>query len=90
MYRELLLVFLCVAVANAIVCLPERCQGVECPELSCGENEIAMNPGMCACCDKCLPLLKKGDMCASILLGVPAPGKCAPGLNCDPETLQCS
>lgn len=92
MYR-LLLLWLAVAGANAIVCLPNMCATVRCAAVTaetCVGGTIVPNGGFCGCCDACVHVLSEGQQCFDmLLLGVPPTSRCAEGLYCDPATSTC-
>ncbi|KAL8579825.1 hypothetical protein ACOMHN_048102 [Nucella lapillus] len=90
---RLVVLFVAVACANAFVCLPDACNGVQCAAMTaenCLGGTIMKNGGYCGCCDVCVHPLAEGDKCySSLLLGVPSQVQCGEGLVCDPHTITC-
>ncbi|XP_005097263.1 uncharacterized protein LOC101852621 [Aplysia californica] len=81
-----ILASLTVAVASAIVCTPDFCQGVKQQVLDC-KGGVIKNGGFCGCTDICAKV--ENEPCqANFLLGVPNTDRCDDGLVCAPVTLE--
>ncbi|XP_071100899.1 saxiphilin-like [Haliotis cracherodii] len=76
--------------AEAIVCAPDMCKGVDCPDVTGCNGKVKANGGFCGCCDSCVNLLGENDKCSfSFLLGVPSSAECGVGLHCSVVTRTC-
>ncbi|XP_046368042.2 uncharacterized protein LOC124143203 isoform X1 [Haliotis rufescens] len=66
--------------ANAIVCIPELCEGVKQVPLNCA-GSVIKGGGFCSCTDVCAKV--EGETCqATLMFGSPSIGQCDAGLQC--------
>ncbi|GFS99724.1 u35-Nephitoxin-Nsp1a_1 [Nephila pilipes] len=91
MHKTIFLLLIGVAAVSAIVCPKNYCATVNCPNVSCSENQLYKERGsFCGCCPVCLHVLKKGEPCGSLFeMGVPPKVVCDKGLRCSPDTQTC-
>ncbi|GFX49402.1 uncharacterized protein TNCV_3341801 [Trichonephila clavipes] len=99
MIKELLLIIIGVAVADAAVCRITTCLTFQCGEASCPPGfRVKYRGGFCGCCDNCVEALNKGDACKpDIMIGGEGNHKgvtnshpmCDYGLKCDEQSETC-
>ncbi|GFQ82014.1 uncharacterized protein TNCT_291921 [Trichonephila clavata] len=81
MFKILLLVFVGIAVTEAIVCTKDTCARIRCKnvtEKECNENQVFVKKGgTCGCCDACR--IKEGSSCVPVEGGPPG---CEDGTTC--------
>ncbi|XP_071035455.1 uncharacterized protein [Parasteatoda tepidariorum] len=60
----LLIIAVCVAVANAAVCDEMVCRRIVCGQPECPMGfKLKRNGGFCGCCDNCVRVLMEGEAC---------------------------
>ncbi|GIY92935.1 hypothetical protein CEXT_237021 [Caerostris extrusa] len=65
MIKIILLLFVGVGVASAIVCTKDTCSMVRCDNSKCEEGETRVeNGGFCGCCPLCVTFLEEGESCS--------------------------
>ncbi|GFR23167.1 uncharacterized protein TNCT_129481 [Trichonephila clavata] len=99
MIKELLLIIVGVAVADAAVCRITTCLTFICGETNCPPGfRVKYRGGFCGCCDNCVEALNKGDTCnPDIRIGGEGDHKgvtnshpmCDYGLKCDENSKTC-
>ncbi|KAK0067480.1 saxiphilin [Biomphalaria pfeifferi] len=86
----LLVVMATVAINEAIVCLPNYCDNVQCEAITTCDGRIISRGGFCGCCDICKKVLNPGDNCFQMLFrGVPSTVMCPDNYHCDAVTTKC-
>ncbi|XP_075529121.1 uncharacterized protein LOC142560714 [Dermacentor variabilis] len=83
---------LLVSAACAIVCPPNYCDSVNCPQIKAEDchGRLSTEGSVCGCCEACIRWIDVDQPCPfSALRGVPLRAECKPGLVCDPSTNVC-
>ncbi|GFW55784.1 uncharacterized protein TNCV_121681 [Trichonephila clavipes] len=91
---KILFLLIGIAVAEAIVCEPDFCDGIECKSVTCPPGKAITRRSNCDCCGFCAPLQVKGGYCLNMPLrdlsgNVIQNDDCGPGLKCDRKTRKC-
>ncbi|GFT51789.1 uncharacterized protein NPIL_439711 [Nephila pilipes] len=99
MIKELLLIIIGVAVADAVVCGVYTCLSFECGETTCPPGfRVKYRGGFCGCCNNCVLSLNEGDSCNPVVniggrlnhKGVTnSDALCDYGLKCDKNSKTC-
>lgn len=86
--KIVILFALCIATANAFVCLKDTCSTIRCRSVTACNGRISK--GLCGCCDICIETLREGEVCNPYpFLGLPQHSECGFNLVCSKHTMTC-